>query len=201
LKGPLLFFTLAPVKKRRFLIVLSSAVAGLVSLPYLKPLVYDLGERFVPRMPGSPELGTLSPTEMDTVLAYAEVLSDITDFSEETRQYMGNHIQARTQKDAGYFSLFRMTATFLNQMKKGEFSKLSRLDRVSALQKHGLMSCRVHRRECFSLFGRSERTIRALAAADLVSAYYRSPAGWAVVGYAYPRGYCADLTRYTRPEA
>jgi hypothetical protein len=188
------------VKKRRFLIILSSAVAGIVSLPFLKPFVYDFGERFVPQMPGPPTTGALSAPEMDTLLAYAEVISDTTEFSDETQQYLRNHINDRTQKEAGYLSLFRMTATFLNHL-AGEFSKLSRLDRISTLEKRGLMSCRVHRRECFSPFGRKERTIRALAATDLISAYYRSAAGWAVVGYAYPRGHCAGLTRYTRPEA
>jgi hypothetical protein len=189
------------MKKRRFLFILSSAVAGIVSLPYLKPFLYDLGENVAPRMPGPPNTGALTLPEMDSLLAYAEVLSDTSDFSEETRQYLRNHVNDRTQKEAGYLSLFRMTTTFLNQMGKGQFSTLSRSDRISALEEYGLMSCRVHRRECFSPFGRKERTIRALAATDLVSAYYRAPAGWAVVGYAYPRGHCSDLTRYTRPEA
>jgi len=189
------------VKKRRFLIILSSAVAGIVSLPWLKPVFYDLGEAFVPRMPEPATTGLISSGEIETLLAYAEVLSDITPFSDETRQYLRSHITDRTQNTPGYLSLFQMTAAFVNHLGEGRFSSLPRPDRISTLEKSGLMSCRVHRRECFSPFGRKERAIRALAATDLVSAYYRSPAGWAVVGYAYPRGHCGDLTRYTRAEA
>jgi len=189
------------VKKRRFLIILSTTAVGVVSLPWLKPFLYHLGEGFVPRMPGPDTTGSLSPGEMETLLVYTEVLSDILDFSEETRQYLRSHINDRTENKTGYLSLFRMTATFIDELAGGNFSKLSRSDRIAALEKRGLMSCRVHRRECFSPFGRRERTIRALAATDLMAAYYRSAAGWAVVGYAYPPGHCGDLTRYTRAEA
>jgi hypothetical protein len=175
-------------------------VGGIVSLPFLKPVIYDVGKTFVPKLPGPPVTGLLSPAQMETVLAYAEALANTTNLSEETRQELRSHIDDRTQNAPGYLSLFKMTAAFVSQLGAGDFSKLSLANRAEILEKRGLMSCRVHRRECFSPFGRRERAIRALAAADLVAAYYRSAAGWAVMGYSYPRGHCADLTRYTRAE-
>lgn len=189
------------VRKRRFLVLVSSAIAGVVSLPLLKPFLYDFGERFVPSMPGPATTGSLSPAEIETLIAYTEVLCDVVDLSEETRQTLRSHIDERTQNDPGYLSLFRMAAKFVDQLGGGKFSNLSREARTSALERRGLMSCRVHRRECFSPFGRTERTIRALAATDLVSAYYRTAGGWAVAGYSSPQGRCGDLARYTQAES
>jgi len=43
--------------------------------------------------------------------------------------------------------------------------------------------------------------VREKAVPDLINGYWRSPAGWAAVGYGVFPGRCGDLTRYTRPEA
>lgn len=149
-------------------------------------------------MPQSSATGVLKPAESAILVAYAEALADDRDFSEETRLYMKTHLANRTRNDAGYLALFELTAAFL--AKYGDFAKLTRERRVALLEQHGMMSCRVHLRECVSPFGETQRIIRGLAAPDLVSAYYLSAAGWAVVGYSVFPGGCGDLRRYAQPE-
>jgi hypothetical protein len=186
------------VTKRKFLTILSAAIAGLAGLPLLRR--YDWSAAVLPDMPQSSARGVLKLADSAIVLAYAEALADDRDFSDETRQYMKTHLDSRTQNDAGYLALYEMTASFLTQLGSADFATLSREQRVALLEKHGMMSCRVHRRECLSLFGRKARTIRAFAASDLVSSYYMSAAGWAVVSYSVFPGGCGDLRRYTQPE-
>jgi hypothetical protein len=189
-------YAAATVTKRKFLAILSGAVAGLVGLPLLRR--YDWSAALLPEVPSSAAKGVLKPAESAILLAYAEALADDRDFSDETRQYMKTHLDRRTENDAGYLALYEMTAAFLTKL--GDFAKLTRAQRVALLEQHGMMSCRVHRRECLSPFGRSKRMIRAFAASDLVSSYYMSAAGWAVVGYSVFPGGCGDLRRYTQPE-
>jgi len=140
--------------------------------------------------------------EIETVIAYADVLVDGIDLSEESKDYLKRHVEERVENEPGYHSLYQMTVALLDGLApQHEFSRVPRQERVALLEKHGLMSCRVRRRENLSPFGRKERMVRALAASDLVAAYYRSPGGWTVVGYSASPGRCGDLSRYTRAEA
>ena len=69
------------------------------------------------------------------------------------------------------------------------------------MTRNRLTSSDVQPDEHLGLFPDDTRLVRTRALPDLIGGYYGSPAGWAAVGYGAFQGKCADLVRYTRPEA
>jgi hypothetical protein len=189
--------------RRSFLTALWSGLLGVLALVFLwqpKQWMYDLGTFFRPRLdPRSPR-GTLSDGEMVNLVAFGEALVEGRLLSNDERGHLSGHIYDRAKNTPGFFSLYRMTASLLDRLAQTGFSTLPLDDRVKILTRYGLTSYDVRSREYLSPFQRQELTVRTLVLPDLISGYYRSPAGWAVVRYdAFP-GRCGELSRYTRPE-
>jgi hypothetical protein len=190
--------------RRNFLRSLVSfflAVLALVSLSRPKQWVYNFATRFRPRLDPLSPPGTLSENEMGFIIAFGETLIAENPFSETEKGYLRRHIDYRTKKTPGFFSVYRMTANLLQDItSNGEFAKFSIAERINLLKRHDLLSYDVQAREYLSPFHRQELITRTLAVPDLIGGYYASPAGWAIVRYdAFP-GRCGDLSRYTRPD-
>ena len=144
--------------------------------------------------PGAAAASTpLSSADLDDLVAFAGVLVAATELPEAERGHVREHIQ---EQEPFQIEAYRRAAQVLERLGGARFATLDLPARLALVRRHDL--------------GRSverpgdsddTRVIRARVVADLISAYYGSPAGWAVVGYAAFPGRCGTLERYTRPEA
>jgi hypothetical protein len=188
--------------KRKFLVSLAAgATIGVVMLEHYRFQLRQFAFSFRPERPHPGPTGALAPVEMEAIVALTEILVDARELSDEEREHIRRHVQDRTENDPGYLGLFQSTAAHLDQIAGGTFASKAREERERIARNDGLLAYRMRNREYLSPFGRKKRLIRALAVPDLIGGYYRSAAGWAVVGYSTFPGRCSYLTRYTRPEA
>jgi hypothetical protein len=163
----------------------------------LRQLVADVVK---PRLdPASPR-GNLSDPELDTIVAFAEVLVEGRTLAPEERRHLIEHVSDRTRTTPGYLSLYRTTARLLDRLTPAPFSTLAVPDREALMARHRLADSGVRWIEYLLPVGREALPVRVLAVPDLIAGYYRSPAGWAVVGYAAFPGRCGTLLRYTGPD-
>src|SRR5262245_20002537 len=154
-----------------------------------------------PRLDASALTGALSDVELSTVVAFAEVLVEGRTLSAVEREHVVEHIRNRVLRRPGYLALYRTTARVLDGLASAPFATLELSDRAAVMVRHRLTGSHVAQVEYLWPLQRAQLTVRVLAAPDLIAGYYRSPAGWAAVGYAAYPGRCGDLIRYTKPEA
>jgi hypothetical protein len=132
-------------------------------------------------------LSDRSDTDGDTLLAFAEALLGTGALSMLAREVLLEHLVLRSQADTDLRAQYRACERHLDRRAGVPFSTLSigaRQDLIARLQAAG---------------DDAAREIRTSVVPDLIAAYYRSPLGWAAVGYtsAFP-GHCAGLVEYTR---
>jgi hypothetical protein len=153
-----------------------------------------------PRFDASSPPGALAEGELETVLAFAEVLVEGRALSPAERQPLAEHLAGRTRSTPGYLSLYRTAARLLDRLAGGRFAALDPGRRADVMVRHRLVSSDVRTHEYLHPLRRQELAVRVLAVPDLIWAYYRSPAGWAVVKYETFPGRCGNLQRYTVSE-
>jgi hypothetical protein len=153
-----------------------------------------------PRLDSSSLTGTLSDGERENIVAFGEILAVGKRLSAIERLHFIEQVDDQTRTTPGYLTLYRMTANLLDRLAQSNFSTLDIHDRTELLVRHHFTSYEVSTRECLLAFRRQELAIRVLAVPGLIAGYYRSAAGWAVVGYETFPGRCGDLIRYTRAE-
>lgn len=173
-----------------------TALAAAFAPRRLRSAVERLGR---PRLDRASATGKLQPEEIATVVAFAEVLVEGSPLLPAQRQFLVEHLDERTLTAAGYLSLYRKTARTLDGSAGRSFTGLD-FDQRVALVGQRQLGRPVRLREQLLPFRRDELAVRALARPDLIRGYYRSPGGWAVVGYSAFPGRCGDLVRYTRSE-
>jgi hypothetical protein len=148
-----------------------------------------------------PVPGTLSEPELEDLVAFAEVLVEGRPLSPAERRHLVDHIAARTTQGSGYYpSLYRTTVRFLGRLAGARFSSLDVAQRIALMTRHRFASSALQPGEHLGAFPEDARAVRTRAVPDLISGYYGSPAGWAVVGYDTFPGRCGDPARYTGPE-
>ncbi len=192
------------VTRRRLLAVFVAAAGAVLALLLLwRParLARLTARLFKPRLDTTTPTGSLSESEMDTILALAAVLVEGRELSAEERGYLVEHVSERAAKTPGYLALYRKTAGVLDGLAAGRFRSLPLPERVNLITRHGLTRYDVRIREYLMPVRREILAVRALAVPDLIAGYYASPAGWAAVGYGAFPGRCGELARYTRAEA
>jgi hypothetical protein len=144
---------------------------------------------------------TLSASAIEDLLAFGELVVEGRIVSPVERRYLADHIEDRSQQELGYYvSLYLTTVKCLAKLAGARFSELDLDQRLALIARHRLMSSRVLPDEDLGLFPEDVRAVRTQVVPDLISGYYGSPAGWAVVGYDTFPGRCGDLARYTGPE-
>jgi len=138
---------------------------------------------------------------MENLVALAEVLVQGRPLSPFERGALIEAINERALTEPGHLRLYRLTASFLDQLGQTRFADLSLAERTEVVLRHGLVpdSEREESSRPLSL-SEPEDAVRRVAVPDLIACYYRSPAGWAVVGYESFPGRCSDLLGYTRPD-
>ena len=144
--------------------------------------------------------GLLSSTEMQDLIAFAEVLVEGRTLTSAERAYLAEHIEDRARRHPGYLSTYRTTLSALGRLAGGRLAHLGIGERLELVTQHRLAISQVRPGEDLGPFPEEMRTLRTRAVPDLIGGYYGSPAGWAAVGYSGFPGQCGDLTRYVRAE-
>jgi hypothetical protein len=142
----------------------------------------------------------LTTAEMDTLLAFGEVLVEGRTLSAVERSYLVRHIEESARARPDQRVLYRSTASLLDRLAGGRFALLGIGDRVALVSRHRLDARGVLADEEIAHLGPEAWAVRTRVVPSLINGYWRSPAGWAAVGYGVFPGRCGDLTRYTRPE-
>jgi hypothetical protein len=142
----------------------------------------------------------LSRSELDDLIAFAELLVEGRKLSLAERDLLVEQIDARTRREQEYVSLYRTTVNLLERLGGRRFSILDLSERLELMRRHRLSSPGVQPDEHLGPFPEDMRTVRTRALRDLIADYYGSPAGWAAVGYGVFPGRCGDLVRYTLSE-
>jgi hypothetical protein len=190
--------------RRVFLGSLLSVILGTLILIFIlrpRQIIYNFAVFFKPRLDSSSATGSLSEKQMENLVAFGEALLEEQSMPEERRNDLIRHIDHRARNTPGFFLLYGMTADLLDRLAGMQFSKLPLTDCLNLITRNRLMVHDVKAREYLSPFHRQELTVRTLAVPDLITGYYSSPAGWAVVGYHSFPGRCGDLSSYTRANA
>jgi len=187
------------MRRRALLWILLGTTWAIVSLSF-RHVVEILLETFRPRVDTSLPPGALSRAEIDTVLAFAEVLVTERSLSPAERGSLVEHVNDRTLDTLGFLSLYRGTTRHLNRLTSRSFADLPLAERTTLVERLHLADSRVQSAEYLWPFNREALLTRQFVVPDLIAAYYASPSGWAVVGYDTCPGQCGTLTRYTRGE-
>ena len=193
----------ALVTRRRLLALLSALVLAVAAMlvRWRHPPLWELARRHLaPRLDETSPTGTLTPDERQTVVAFGEILVRGKALSPIEREYLIEHLDDRTRGGPGYLELYRAAAALLDRIAGQPFATLDAGRRAALMVSHRLVDYDIRTREYLWPFRRQELALRTLVVPDLIEGYYRSAAGWAVVGYATFPGRCGDMLRYAGPE-
>lgn len=144
------------------------------------------------------EPGRLSEAELDTLVAFGEVIVEGRVLPADARAMLAEALADRVDRVPNRVSLFRGAAQLLDRLAGGGgLTSLNLVDRVALVARHRLDIRAVADEPAVS---DDARFIRTSLGPELIVAYWGSGAGWAAVGYDTFPGRCGDLVRYTRPE-
>ncbi len=143
------------------------------------------------------EPGRLSEAELDTLVAFGEVIVEGRVLSADARAMLAEALADRVDGFPDRVSLYRGAAQLLDRLAGGGLTSLNLVDRVALVARHRLDVRAVADQPAVS---DDARFIRTSLGPELIVAYWGSAAGWAAVGYDTFPGRCGDLVRYMRPE-
>ena len=159
-------------------------------------------ERPVPDpTPLSPEATELSATEVVSLVGFGEVLVEGRTLLPTERDHLVEHITRSVRDRPDTLALYRETAALLDRLAGVSFVGLGIAERIDLVRRHRLDARGTLADAEAVHLGPGAKAVREKAVPDLINGYWRSPAGWAAVGYQAFPGRCSDLNRYTRPEA
>jgi hypothetical protein len=139
----------------------------------------------------------LSAAELDTLVAFGEVIVDGRALSSEARTALTEALTGAIQGAPDRVDLYRGAVQLLDGLGGRALGRLDLADRAALITRHRLDIRAVADEPAMP---DDARFIRTSLGPELVVAYWRSAAGWAAVGYQTFPGRCGDLVRYTRPE-
>jgi hypothetical protein len=185
--------------------LLRSAVLGLGvetrAVLGLPGQVQDPGARLVGQVHSAPASSRLSDAELEDLVAFAEPLVEGRPLSPVERDALVGSIAEHVARDPDYLGLCRTTVSLLRLMAGRRFSSLTMTERIELMTRHRLNSPDAPPEDDRDPITDAARAVRTRVRRALIADYYRSPAGWAAMGYDVFPGRCGDLERYTRPES
>jgi hypothetical protein len=189
---------------RRSLIRRLLVILGLDGLGLTGCLSGRSTDRVSPPLPAAlepaAESSALSRAETEDIVAFGEVLVEGGTLSPTERCHLVEYVQGRAVQSPEYLALYRTTVSTLQRLAGQRFALLPVPERLEVISRYGLDPLRLSLGANPDPFPTDMRALRRQVVPDLISGYYGSPAGWAVVDYHIFPGRCGDLTRYTRAE-
>ena len=163
--------------------------------------VQDTAARLVGQARAAPQPSRLSESELEDLVAFAELLVEGRALSPVERDSLVGSITEHVAREPDYLEFCRTTVILLRRLAGRRFSSLDVTERFELMTRHRLNSADVPPGDDLGPFADATRAVQTRARRDLIADYYNSPAGWAAVGYDVFPGRCGDLERYTRPES
>ncbi len=189
---------------RRSLLCSGVLALGVDPRAVLGPLwwrVQDSAARLVGQVHAALPPSRLSESELEDLVAFAELLVEGRALSPVERDSLVGSIAEHVAREQGYLEVCRATVSLLRRMAGRRFSSLDMTERIELVTRHRLNSADAPPGDDLGPFADAARAVRTRARRDLIADYYNSPAGWAAIGYDVFPGRCGDLGRYTRPES
>ncbi len=191
------------VTRRRFLLLTGSAAfvaaGAYVARPYLSKRAHPILDTAYP-------LGTLRDDEMLTVIAFGEVL--VPAAFTPPGNFFREFVDRTTQTQPGYLKEYQRAVRLLDTTAPS-FSKVKLFRDLTVPERDKVLQALLWRYDAgdkiiskFEKFAtsRDASALRQYIMSPLIAYYYRSPYGWAVVGYKhFPGVPPADPMAYTRP--
>jgi hypothetical protein len=195
------------ISRRRFLqaavIVSAAATAAYIAKPQLR-------KQLLPELDTTYPLGVLPDEDMRNIVALGETL--VAPESVPPVDFFHDYVNAVTQSERGLLKEYECASELLNRSSAGLFVQgaarqqfaelpLSRRDKVlQALLWQYSGSDRIVPKVEKLAASRDALALRMYIMGPLIEHYYRSPYGWAVVGYeSFPGRPPLDPKAYTRP--
>jgi hypothetical protein len=211
------------MKRRRFLVWLASALVLAVGLlvvtrERLKELLLasSLGHRARETFMGvDPSQGTsdLTPEDQAALWSLAAIVLPST-AGEQARPVVLERLTWRAREQAGYASEFRRAVDLLNRESRKTYGRNVRFAALGGSQATAVVGSLLEGIVDAPLSAASRGTVLRLVISprflgryrmrrhvvnEILDAYYRSPLGWARLGYRSFPGACAGLEIYSRP--
>jgi hypothetical protein len=199
--------------RRRFLIVILVVFIGIALVLAVLPVRFlNLNRRIANykklSLDKSYPTGMLSEKEMVTILALSKALVPKDETLETGDDFFRNHINYKTSNVRGYLKEYREGVRLLEETTKeiiganNSFSELSMSEIEKVLES---ILWRYRSDEVIESFlekffvSKRKLAFREFVVRDILKAFYKSRAGWAVVGYSHFPGVPAkDPREYTR---
>ncbi len=161
-----------------------------------------------PQLEEDSPTGELTPREMATVMALAEVLVPIDGGFRGIEEVIERHVRQRTLQTKGYLQEYRKAVALLDETAEavtghGPFMELSKAEReevvAALLWKYNADDHMVRRLERLFL-SKEGLTFRRFIVRDILAAFFRKSrqAAWAIVGYDLFPGRPQDPQAYAR---
>jgi hypothetical protein len=164
--------------------------------------VQDPAVRSARQADAAPSRSKLPESDLEDLVAFAELLVVGRALLPIERDSLVGSIEEHVAREPDYRDLCRTTVSLLQRLAGRRFSSLDATERVGLIARHRLNSPDVGPGgDIGGTLATAKRVVRTRARRELIADYYRSPAGWAAVGYDVFPGRCGDLGRYTRPES
>ncbi|MEX0806628.1 MAG: gluconate 2-dehydrogenase subunit 3 family protein [Candidatus Binatia bacterium] len=196
------------MRRRTFL---AMAIGGVAVSLASGAKILGLGTRIPqyrkPRLDEKYPTGRLSPLEMSSVMALAEVLIPTQKKSEQIDAVLRSHVDNRTLADPGYFKEYRNAVALLDQTAENfgkKFFELPVSERQQVLEdilwEYRAEQTRVRQVEAIFSPART-LAFRNFVVEDIIEAFFRKLPGeaWSIVGYSHYPGVPADPRAYSRP--
>ena len=194
-----------PITRRGFLLTIAALAAVIVAA--FTPIRSMILSRMVghkwPRLDRSTPMGRLSDEESGTIAALIAVLV------QGDHPFLLDHVARRTATEAGFLKEYRNAVRLLNQSARRVQGDAKRFEELNAVERDRALESILWRysgddrwmillEKLFVSKGRLN--FREFVVRDILKAFYRSGAGWRVVGYTkYPGIPAKDPLEYTRP--
>lgn len=195
------------ISRRKFLLaaatVSAASVAAYVARPYLR-------RRLLPELDITHPLGVLPDENMRDIVALGETI--VAPESMPPVKFFQDYVNAVTQSQRGFLKEYVRAAGLLNRTSANLFEQSktrNRFAELSPAQRDKVLQALIWRYSGSDLItpkieklmaSRDALALRIFIMEPLIQHYYRSPYGWAVVGYlSFPGRPPLDPKAYTRP--
>jgi hypothetical protein len=199
------------ISRRKFIVFSAGAVAGMglfSALAWRFQLQDHVRVSLQPALDSTAPVGVLTDSELGTMEGLIETLVP-GDGDRSVIGYLVAYVSNKAATEAGYLTEYKKAVRILQGGAVSVHGEGSDFHRLSLAERGEILEEVLPKYEAHSRWMRwykrlfasaDEKAFREFVVRDILKQYYKSPAGWAVVGYQFYLGVPrSDYLDYTRP--